>query len=85
MQGLVAGRQFLMAGGVGVVALFLGGVGFGGGAEAGQVGVAGGSAGLAEFIANVLGGPGGLDRVGVAQMQEPAVGHAADIRTVGGA
>ena len=52
---------------------------------AGQAGVAGGGADLAELVADVLRGPGGLDRVGVAQVQQPPVGHAADVGPVGGA
>ena len=60
-----------------------GGAGVGGGAQARQAGVPGGSADLAQFIGDVPGSPGGLDRVGVAQVQQPAVGHAADIGAVG--
>lgn len=49
----------------------------------GQVGVPGGGAELAQLITHVPGRPGGLDRVGVAQVQQPAVGQAADVRAVG--
>ena len=57
----------------------------GGGAQAGQAGVPGGGADLAELIADVSRRPGGLDRVGVAQVQQGAVGHAAHVGAVGGA
>ena len=69
--------------GVVVVAALGGGAGLGGGAQAGQAGVPGGGADLAQLVPDVLGGPGGLDRVGVAQVQQPAVGHAAHIGAVG--
>ena len=85
VQGVVAGREFLLAGGGVVVAALGGGGGFGGGAQAGQAGLAGGGADLAELVADVLRGPGGLDRVGVAQVQQPPVGHAAHVGPVGGA
>jgi hypothetical protein len=60
-----------------------GGAGVGGGAQARQAGVPGGSADLAQFIGDVPGSPGGLDRVGVAQVQQPAVGNAVDIGAIG--
>ena len=66
-----------------MVAAVGGGCGFGAGAEAGQAGLAGGGADLAELIAHVLRRPGGLDRVGVAQVQQPPVGHAAHVGPVG--
>ena len=85
VQGLVAGGEFLLAGGGVVVAALGGGGGFGGGAQAGQAGVAGGGADLAELVSDLWRGPGSLDRVGVAQVQQPAVGHAAHVGPVGGA
>ena len=66
-----------------MAAALSGGAGLSGGTQAGQPGVPGGGADLAELVPDVLGGPGGLDRVGVAQVQQPAVGHAAHIRAVG--
>jgi hypothetical protein len=48
-------------GGIGVLAAVRGGGGFGAGAQAGQAGLAGGGADLAEFVADVLRCPGGLD------------------------
>ena len=83
LQGLVAGGQLVLGRGVVVVAALLCGAGLGGGAQAGQAGVPGGGADLAQLVADVLGGPGGLDGVGVAQVQQPAVRHAADVRAVG--
>src|SRR3974390_697273 len=77
VQGLVAADQLLLAAGFGVVAALLGGGGFGAGTEPGQPGLPGGGADLAELIADPLGRPGRFDRVGVAQVQQPAVGHAA--------
>ena len=85
VQGLVAGRECLLPGGGAGVAAGGGGLGFGAGAEAGQAGLAGGGADLAELIPDVWRGPGGLERVGVAQVQQPAVGQAADVRAAGGA
>ena len=85
MHGLVAGGQRLLPGGLVVVAALAGGGGFGGGAQGGQAGVAGGGADLAELVADALRGPGGLDGVGVAQVQQRPVGHAADVGAVGGA
>ena len=69
--------------GVVVVAAVFGGAGLGGGAQAGQAGVPGGGADLAQLVPDVLGGPGGLDGVGVAQVQQPAVGHAAHVGAAG--
>ena len=66
-----------------VLAAVSGGAGLGGGAEAGQAGVPGGGADLAQLVADVPGGPAGFDGVGVAQVQQRAVGHAADIGVVG--
>jgi hypothetical protein len=54
-QGLVAGGQRVLGGGVVVVAAVSGGAGVGGGAQAGQTGVPGGGADLTEFIADVGG------------------------------
>jgi hypothetical protein len=48
------------------------------------MGVAGGGADLAEFVTDVLGGPGGLQGIGVAQVQQEPVGHAAYVGSVGG-
>jgi hypothetical protein len=70
VQGLVAGGELSLAVGFVVVAALPGGTGLGGGAEAVQAGVPGGGADLAEFIADVGRGPGGLDGVGVAQVQQ---------------
>jgi hypothetical protein len=69
--------------GVVVVAALFCGAGLGGGAQAGQAGVPGGGADLAQLVADVPGGPGGLEGVGVAQVQQPAVRHAADIGAAG--
>ena len=60
-------------------------MGVGGGADAGQAGVPGAGADLAELIADPLRGPGGFDGVGVAQVQQRAVGHAAHVGSVDGA
>jgi hypothetical protein len=65
-----------------VLAAVVGCIGLGGGAEGGQVSVVGGGADLAEFIADVPGCPGGLDGVGVAQVQQRAVWQAADVGAV---
>ena len=83
MQGLVAVREFLLPGGGVVLAAAAGGFGFRAGAQGGQVGVPGGGADLAQLVTDVPGCPGGFDRVGVAQVQQPAVGHAADVGPVG--
>ena len=83
LQGLVAGGQLVPGRGVVVVAAVSGGAGLGGGAQAGQAGVPGGGADLAQLVPDVPGGPGGLDGVGVAQVQQPAVGHAAHVRAAG--
>jgi hypothetical protein len=76
-------REFLLPGGGVVLAVAAGGVGFRAGAQAGQVGVPGGGADLAQLVTHVPGRPGGLDRVGVTQVQQPPVGHPADVRAVG--
>ena len=68
-----------------MLALRLGGAGFGGGAEGGQAGVGGAEADLAELVADPLRRPGGFDGVGVAQVQQGPVGHAADVGAVDGA
>ena len=83
LQGLVAGGQLVLGRSAVVVAALGGGAGVGGGAQARQAGVPGGSADLAQFVPDILGSPGGLDRVGVAHVQQPAVGHAADIGAIG--
>ena len=86
VQGLVAGGQLLLPAGLLVLAAALGGgSGFGGGADGGQAGLPGGGADLAELVADVLRRPGGLDGVGVAQVQQRPVGHAAHVGAVGGA
>ena len=84
-QSLVAGRKLLLARGGAGIAAVTGGCGFGAGAQAGQARLPGGSADLAELIPDVWRCPGGLDRVSVAQVQQPAVGHAAHVGPVGGA
>ncbi len=71
MQGLVAGCEFLLAGSGVVVAALADG--FGAGTELGQAGLVGGGTNLAELIPHVLRRPGSLDRVGVAQVQQPPV------------
>jgi hypothetical protein len=53
VQSLVAVGQLALLGGFGVVAALAGGGGLDGGAQAGQVSVAGGGADLAEFVADV--------------------------------
>jgi len=53
VQGLVAGGQLLFPVGFVVVATLLGSMGLGVGAEAGQAGVPGRGADLAEFVADV--------------------------------
>ena len=85
VHGPVAGGQRLLPGGFLGLAAALGGFGFGGGADGGQAGVPGGGADLAELVADVLRGPGGLDGVGVAQVQQHPVRHAAHVGAVGGA
>src|SRR6266567_455750 len=50
----------------------------------GPLSFAGAGADLAELVPDPLRGPGGLDGVGVAQVQQPAVGHAADVGPVDG-
>ena len=80
VQGVIACREFLLAGGGGVVAATLSSGGFGGGAQADQAGLRCGGADLAELIADVLRRPGGLDGVGVAQVQQLPVGQATDVR-----
>ena len=83
MQGVVAVRELVLAGGGVVLAAAVGGLGFGAGAHGGQVGGPGGGADLAQLFPDVPGRPGGLDGVGVAQVPQPAVGHAAHVRPVG--
>ena len=83
VQRVVAAGEFLLPRGGVVFAAAAGGLGFGAGAEGGQVGVPGGGADLAQLVTDVGGRPGGLDGVGVAQVQQPAVGHAAHVRPVG--
>jgi hypothetical protein len=72
LQDLVANGQLVLGCGVVVVAALGGGAGLGGGAQAGQAGVPGGGADLAQLVADVPGGPGGFDGVGVAQVPQPA-------------
>ena len=83
MQGVVAVGELLLPGGGVVLAAAAGGFGFGAGAEGGQAGVPGGGADLAELVTDVSWGPGRFDGVGVAQVQQPAVGRAADVRPIG--
>jgi hypothetical protein len=54
MQGLVAVREFLLPGGGVVLAAAVGGFGFRAGAKAGQVGVPGGGADLAQLVTHAL-------------------------------
>ena len=82
VQGVVAARKLVLPGGAVVVAVLGCGGGFGAGAQAGQPGLAGGGADLTQLIPDVRGRPGGLDRVGVAQVQQLPVGHAAHVRAV---
>ena len=82
---MIACREFLLAGGGGVVAATLSSGGFGGGAQADQAGLRCGGADLAELVADVLRRPGGLDGVGVAQVQQLPVGQATDVGSVSGA
>ena len=85
VQGLVAVAKLLLLDGVVVLAAAGGGGGFGVGAQAGQAGVPGGGADLAELVADVLRCPGGFGGVSVAQVQQQPVGHAADVGPVDGA
>jgi len=85
MQGLVAVAKLLLLDGVVVLAAAGGGGGFGVGAQAGQAGVPGGGADLAELVADVLRRPGGFGGVSVAQVQQQPVGHTADVGPVDGA
>jgi hypothetical protein len=55
------------------------------GAGRGQAGFARADADLAELVSDPLRRPGGLDGVGVAQVQQPAVGHASEVGPVDGA
>ena len=66
-----------------MVAALGGGAGVGGGAQGGQAGLPGGGADLAELVADVPGGPRGLEGVGVAQVQQRPVGQAAHVGTLG--
>jgi hypothetical protein len=80
---LVAVGQLLLASSFLVVTALLGRGGFGADAKPGQPGVPGGGADLAKLIADPLGRPGRLDRVGVAQVQQHPVGHAPHVGPVG--
>ena len=73
-----------MPGGRFVVAGPFGGRGLGAGPGRGQAGFAGAGADLAELVTDPLRRPGCFDGVGVAQVQQPAVRHAADVRPVDG-
>ena len=84
MQSLVAGSQFLLLAGLFVLAAALGGLGLGGGAEAGQAGLAGTGTYLAELVADPSRCPSGLDGVGVPQVEERPVQEAAYVGAVGG-
>ena len=59
-----------------------GGLRFGVGSDGSKAGFFGAAADLTQLIADVPGRPGGLDRVGVAQVQQPTVRHAAHVRAV---
>ena len=83
VQRVVAAGEFLLPRGGVVFAAAAGGLGFGAGAEGGQAGGPGGGADLAQLVTHVPGCPGGLDGVGVAQVQQPAVGHPAHVRPAG--
>ena len=85
LHGPVAGRQDPVPGGRLVVAGPSGGCGLGAGAGRGQAGFAGADADLAELIADPLRRPGRFGRVGVAQVQQRPVRHAADVGSVDGA
>ena len=85
VHGLVAGGQGLLLDGCFVLAVAAGGAGFGGGADGGQAGFGGAEPDLAQFLAGPLRCPGGFDGVGVAQVQQRPVGHAADVGPVDGA
>ena len=61
------------------------GCGLGAGPGRGQAGVLGAGADLAELIADPHRRPGRFGRVGVAQVQQRPVRHAADIRSADGA
>src|SRR5207247_1372590 len=65
VQRVVAAGEFLLPRGGVVFAAAAGGLGFGAGAEGGQVSVPGGGADLAQLVTDVPGRPGGLDGVGV--------------------
>ena len=82
LQGAIAAGPFLFPGGLPVIAAAPGGVRLGGGAQAGQAGVPGGVADLAEFVPDPLRRPGGLDGIGVAQVQQHPVRHPAHVRAV---
>ena len=85
VQGVVAGREFLLAGGGAVVAAV--------GAAAASAAARRPARRASQAAARTWRSssptywrcPGGLDRVGVAQVQQPAVGHAAHVGPVGGA
>ena len=85
VHGLVAGRQRLLLDGCFVLAVAVGGVCFGGGADGGQAGFGGAEPDLAQFLAGPLRRPAGFDGVGVAQVQQRPVGQAADVGPVDGA
>ena len=85
VQDLVAASQGVLAGGLVVVAVSLGDLGVDAGPEAGQAGVPGAGADLAELIADPLRRPGCFDGVGVAQVQQRPVRHAAHVWPVDGA
>ena len=82
VQGLVAGGEIPLLGSAVVLAAMCGGGGLGAGAQAAQAGLPGGGADLAELVADVLRCPGGFGGVGVAQVQQQPVGHAADVGPV---
>ena len=70
VQRVIAAGEFLLPRGGVVLAAAVGGLGFGASAEGGQVSVPGGGADLAELVTDVGGCPGGLDGVGITQVQQ---------------
>src|SRR5262249_48844415 len=80
---VVAAGEVLLPSGDVLLAAVAGGFAFGAGAQGGQAGGPGGGADLAQLVTDVPGGPGGFGGVGIAQVQQPAVGHAANVRSGG--
>ena len=82
LHGLVASRQSPLPGCRCVVAGPFGGRGLGAGPGRSQAGFPGADADLAELVTDPLRRPGCFDGVGVAQVQQRPVRHAADVRAV---